>query len=126
MRISDWSSDVCSSDLTLAMLTRTVNSWGNIASIGLAQSHELQTTVMPFILRGVSILGVHSVHCPRAWREDIWHKLSGEWRPRVLDKIVTREVTLTALQWAGEDLIAGKVTGGTRSGGGRGGKGGGK
>ncbi|HEY9545347.1 MAG TPA: acryloyl-CoA reductase [Solimonas sp.] len=98
---------------TLAMLTRTVNSWGNIASIGLAQSHELQTTVMPFILRGVSILGVHSVHCPRAWREDIWHKLSGEWRPRVLDKIVTREVTLTDLPSACEDLIAGTVTGRT-------------
>ncbi|HET8882858.1 MAG TPA: acryloyl-CoA reductase [Solimonas sp.] len=98
---------------TLAMLTRTVKSWGNIASIGLAQSHELQTTVMPFILRGVSILGIHSVECPRAWREDIWNKLSGAWKPRVLDRIVTREVTLKDLPSACDDLIAGAVTGRT-------------
>ncbi|NGY05548.1 acrylyl-CoA reductase family protein [Solimonas terrae] len=98
---------------TLAMLTRTVKSWGNIASIGLAQSHELQTTVMPFILRGVSILGIHSVECPRAWREDIWARLSGEWKPRVLDRIVTREVTLKELPAACADLIAGTVTGRT-------------
>jgi len=98
---------------TLAMLTRTVKPWGNIASIGLAQSPELQTTVMPFILRGVSILGIHSVECPRAWREDIWHKLSGDWKPRVLDRIVAREVTLKELPSACDDLIAGTVTGRT-------------
>ncbi|WP_028080934.1 YhdH/YhfP family quinone oxidoreductase [Solimonas soli] len=98
---------------TLAMLTRTVKPWGNIASIGLAQSHELATTVMPFILRGVSILGIHSVECPRAWREDIWDKLSGEWRPRTLDRLVTREVALRDVPAACEDLIAGTVTGRT-------------
>ncbi|MFT4045766.1 MAG: YhdH/YhfP family quinone oxidoreductase [Solimonas sp.] len=98
---------------TLAMLTRTVKPWGNIASIGLAQSHELSTTVMPFILRGVSILGIHSVECPRPWREDIWSKLSGEWRPRALDRLVTREITLKELPSACEDLIAGTVTGRT-------------
>ncbi|MGV2481016.1 UNVERIFIED_CONTAM: oxidoreductase, partial [Salmonella enterica subsp. enterica serovar Weltevreden] len=45
---------------TLTWLTRTVQPYGNIVSIGLAQSHELNTTVMPFILRGVSLLGIHS------------------------------------------------------------------
>ena len=45
----------------LTWLTRTTNFWGNIASIGLASSHELKTTVMPFILRGVSLLGINSV-----------------------------------------------------------------
>ncbi|NKF20732.1 acrylyl-CoA reductase family protein [Solimonas marina] len=98
---------------TLAMLTRTVKPWGNIASIGLAQSHELTTTVMPFILRGVSLLGIHSVECPRAWREDIWAKLAGAWKPRVLDRIVTREIALKDLPAACEDLIAGTVTGRT-------------
>ena len=96
---------------TLTYLTRTVKPWGNIASIGLAQSHELQTTVMPFILRGVSLLGIHSVECPRAWREDIWKKLSGEWKPRHLAKIVTRLATLDELPEACADLIAGTVTG---------------
>jgi acrylyl-CoA reductase (NADPH) len=96
---------------TLTWLTRTVKPWGNIASIGLAQSHELNTTVMPFILRGVSLLGIHSVECPRAWREDIWRKLSGEWKPRHLGRIATRTVTLEELPVACADLIAGTVTG---------------
>jgi NADPH2:quinone reductase len=96
---------------TLAWLTRTVKPWGNIASIGLAQSHELTTTVMPFILRGVSLLGIHSVECPRAWREDIWRKLAGEWKPRHLGRIVTRTVSLDELPAACGDLIAGTVTG---------------
>ena len=96
---------------TLAWLTRTVKPWGNIASIGLAQSHELATTVMPFILRGVSILGIHSVECPRAWREDIWSKLAGPWKPRHLGSIATRTVTLDELPAACADLIAGTVTG---------------
>ena len=96
---------------TLAWLTRTVKPWGNIASIGLAQSHELTTTVMPFILRGVSLLGIHSVECPRAWREDIWRRLAGEWKPQHLDRIATRTVTLEELPAACGDLIAGTVTG---------------
>jgi len=96
---------------TLTYLTRTVKPWGNIASIGLAQSHELTTTVMPFILRGVSLLGIHSVECPRAWREDIWRKLAGEWKPRNLARIATRTVTLDELPAACADLIAGTVTG---------------
>lgn len=98
---------------TLAWLTRTVRPWGNIGSIGLAQSHELHTTVMPFILRGVSLLGIHSVDVPRAWREDLWHKLAGEWKPRILDRLVTREVTLEQLPTACEDLIKGTVQGRT-------------
>lgn len=98
---------------TLAWLTRTTRPWGNIASIGLAQSHELQTTVMPFILRGVSLLGIHSVECPRAWREDLWAKLAGAWKPRHLDRIVAREITLDALPAACADLIAGTVQGRT-------------
>lgn len=98
---------------TLAWLTRTTRPWGNIASIGLAQSHELHTTVMPFILRGVSLLGIHSVECPRVWREEIWAKLSGEWKPRVLERIVAREITLDELPAACEDLIKGAVQGRT-------------
>ena len=96
---------------TLTWLTRTVKPWGNIASIGLAQSHELNTTVLPFILRGVSLLGIHSVECPRAWREDLWKKLSGEWKPKHLERIASRTVTLDELPAACADLIAGTVTG---------------
>ena len=98
---------------TLTYLTRTVKPWGNIACIGLAQSHELHTTVMPMILRGVSILGIHSVECPRPWREAIWEKLAGDWKPRILERLVSREITLDQLPAACEDLIAGTVQGRT-------------
>ena len=54
----------------LTWLTRTMDYWGNIASVGLAGSHELHTTVMPFILRGVNLLGINSVATPRELRLD--------------------------------------------------------
>jgi len=66
---------------------------------------------MPFILRGVSLLGIHSVECPRNWREDIWKKLANEWKPRHLDRIATRTVGFDELPAACSDLIAGTVTG---------------
>jgi len=96
---------------TLAWLTRTVRPWGNIASIGLAQGFELATTVMPFILRGVSLLGIHSVECPRAWREEIWQQLGGDWKPRHLEQLVTRSITLDDLPAYCAELHAGKITG---------------
>ncbi|HZP12880.1 MAG TPA: YhdH/YhfP family quinone oxidoreductase [Nevskiaceae bacterium] len=98
---------------TLAWLTRTTKPWGNIASIGLAQGFELATTVMPFILRGVSLLGIHSVECPRPWREDLWKHLSTDWKPRHLDQIVAREVGLDDLQKVCGEFIAGAVQGRT-------------
>ena len=98
---------------TLTWLTRTVKPWGNIASIGLAQSHELNTTVMPFILRGVSLLGIHSVECPRAWREELWQRLASDWKPRHLDKLVSRVVTLEDLPKVCEEVVAGKIQGRT-------------
>lgn len=96
---------------TLAGLTRVVRPWGNIGSIGLAQSHELATTVMPFILRGVSLLGIHSVDVPRAWRVDIWNQLAGEWKPRDLSSIVRRTITLDEVPAACEELMASAVQG---------------
>ena len=98
---------------TLTWLTRTVKPWGNIASIGLAQSHELHTTVMPFILRGVSLLGIHSVECPRAWREELWQRLASDWKPRHLDKLVSRIVMLEDLPRVCEEVVAGKIQGRT-------------
>lgn len=77
---------------TLAWLTRTVKPWGSIASIGLAGGSELQTSVMPFILRGISLLGITSANCPMPRRRHVWQRLAGDLRPRHLDRIV--EATL--------------------------------
>jgi len=98
---------------TLAYLTRTVKPWGNIASIGLAQAPTLATTVIPLILRGVSLLGIHSVECPRAWRLDLWNKLAGDWKPRHLKTIAPREISLEDVPAVCEEMIAGKAQGRT-------------
>lgn len=92
---------------TLAWLTRTVEQWGTIASIGLAQDFKLDTTVMPFILRGVSLLGINSVDVPREWREAVWDRLGGPWKPARLDLIAPRTITLDELPAACEALVAG-------------------
>jgi NADPH2:quinone reductase len=73
---------------TLAWLTRTVKPWGSIASIGLAGGSELQASVMPFILRGISLLGITSANCPMPRRRHVWQRLAGDLRPRHLDRIV--------------------------------------
>ncbi len=77
---------------TLAWLTRTVKPWGNIASIGLVDDFRLNTTVMPFILRGVSLLGINSIEMPAPVRNDLWSRLGGDLKPGNLDRIVTRVV----------------------------------
>ncbi len=95
----------------LAGITRTVRPWGNIASIGLAGGHELNTTVMPFILRGVSLLGIDSVSCPYAIRQEIWQRLATDLKPRQLGEIVTRSVSLEELPAAFDEMLAGSVAG---------------
>jgi acrylyl-CoA reductase (NADPH) len=62
----------------------------------------------------VSLLGIHSVECPRDWRLDLWAKLQGPWKPHAaLKTVVTRTVTLEELPAACEDNIAGKTIGRT-------------
>lgn len=95
----------------LAWLTRTVRPWGNIVSIGLAGGTELHTTVMPFILRGVSLLGVTAANCPRPLREKVWTRLATDLKPRHLDRIVAGTVTLHDLPGIFEKVLAGQVTG---------------
>src|ERR1700704_3977284 len=65
----------------LAWLTRTVDFWGNIASIGMASSAELKTTVMPFILRGVTLVGINSSATRREWRLGGWKGIGAHPRP---------------------------------------------
>jgi NADPH2:quinone reductase len=98
---------------TLAWLTRTTNVWGNIASVGLAGGFKLETTVMPFILRGVSLLGINSVECPQYVRERAWSRLAGDLRPRHLDTITHREVSLDELPAVFGEYVDAAVTGRT-------------
>lgn len=95
----------------LAWLTRTVSYGGNIASIGLAASMELHTTVVPFILRAVCLLGINSVDTPRDLRLDVWRRLGGDLRPRHLDTIGSRTVAFEELPACFQHYIDGEVTG---------------
>lgn len=97
----------------LAQLLTTIEPWGSVASIGLAGGHELHTTVMPFILRGVSLLGITSANCPRARREQVWERLAGAWRPAHLDAIVQATVTLDEVPGVFERMLAGDTRGRT-------------
>lgn len=69
---------------------------GVVVATGLVASHELHTTVYPFILRGVSLLGVDSSQCGAALRRELWAKLADDWRLSQLDELA-RDVTLDAL-----------------------------
>ena len=95
----------------LAWLTRTMQPESNIASIGLAGGFKLETTVMPFILRGVNLLGINSVYVGRDRRERVWQRLASDLKPRCIDRIVTLEVTLSDLPSAFGGYLAGAVTG---------------
>ncbi len=97
----------------LTWLTRTVDFWGNIASIGLAGSAELKTTVMPFILRGVNLLGINSSATPRAPRLEVWKRIGTDLKPRHLDRIVTRTLEFADLPGAFQGYLDGTVTGRT-------------
>ena len=98
---------------TLTWLTRTVDFWGNIASIGLASGAGFTTTVMPFILRGVALLGVNSSATRREWRLAVWRRIATDLRPRHIERIVTRTIAFDELPAAFPDYIAGRVTGRT-------------
>ena len=73
----------------LSWMASTMQIGGTLASIGLAASHTFNTTVMPFILRGVSLLGIDSVNAPMPIREKVWKRLATDLKPRHLDSIVT-------------------------------------
>ena len=97
----------------LAGLSRVIKPYGNIAICGNAGGIELQTTVMPFIIRGVSLLGVASAGTARAIRDEIWARLSGDWKPMHLDRIASHEVALDDVPGVFEKMLAGGSLGRT-------------
>ena len=98
----------------LAWMASTMKVGGALASIGLAASHTLNTTVMPFILRGVSLLGIDSVNCPMAQRSAVWHHLANDMRPAHLapgSSEMVREIAFGDLPAAFDDYLQGRVKG---------------
>ncbi|MEO8256437.1 MAG: oxidoreductase [Acidobacteriota bacterium] len=95
---------------TLAWLTRTMLYGGSIAASGLTGGVDLHTTVIPFILRGVKLLGIDSVMCPMDLRRDVWHRLATDMKPAKLKSTVT-EIGLNELPDAFATLLGGKARG---------------
>ncbi len=98
---------------TLGWLTRTVQPWGNIASIGNASGIKIETTVMPFILRGVSLLGINSIEMPTSLRNRAWQRLGDDLKPAHLDLIAPRTIDFDDLPGAFEAYLTGSVVGRT-------------
>ena len=98
----------------LAWMASTMQVGGALASIGLAASFSLNTTVMPFILRGVSLLGIDSVNCPMSQRAQVWQRLATDMRPAHLapgaDRMV-RDIAFADLPAAFDDFIQGRAKG---------------
>ena len=95
---------------TLAWLSRTVKPWGNIACIGLAQGTELNTTVMPLILRGVSLVGVNVMELPSWLADQSWGRLASRLNREHLAIIAPREIAFDDLPGAFDAYIKGSNT----------------
>jgi len=94
----------------LGTIIRSIHFGGAVAAIGLALSPELPTTVHPFILRGVNLLGIASADTPLETKKRIWEKLASDWRPDALHHLV-RICTLDALTDEVDRMLAGELTG---------------
>ena len=95
----------------LTWLTRTMDYGGNIASIGLAASPALNTTVLPFILRAVCLLGINSVDTPRELRLAVWLRIAGDLKPQHLDVIGGQTIDFDDLPNSFQAFVDGKITG---------------
>ena len=81
----------------LARVLPHIHLWGNIACVGMAGGPELNSTVFPMILRGVSLLGISSTNCPMPLRHQLWGKLATNWKPQALPKVVSQTLSLEQL-----------------------------
>jgi NADPH2:quinone reductase len=95
----------------LGRLLSQVQPWGNVTSIGLAQGAEFRSTVMPFILRGVNLLGISSNNCPTALRIAIWQNLSKEYANESLSAIHQEEIGLPEVIEASRRMLNRKTHG---------------
>ena len=94
----------------LAWVVSTMKQGGTIASIGLAASMNLNTTVAPFILRGASLLGIDSGYIGEPYRSGVWRRLTLDLRPRHL-AAMTRVIAFDDLPGVFDDFIQGRVKG---------------
>jgi acrylyl-CoA reductase (NADPH) len=103
----------CVGGETLAHVVASLRYGAAVAASGNTGGVKLPTTVFPFILRGVALLGVDSVNCPIERRRMVWERLAGDLRPTTLDDLATDEVAFDGVQAALERILAGQAKGRT-------------
>jgi acrylyl-CoA reductase (NADPH) len=103
----------CVGGATLAGVLAALRIGGAVAASGNTGGPAVQTTVFPFILRGVALLGVDSVHCPLDERRGIWERLADDLRPARLDESIASEIDLHQLDDTLTAIRSGEVTGRT-------------
>lgn len=94
----------------LTALLKSTRYGGAVTCCGLVGSPELPLNVYPFILRGVSLIGIDSAQCPRAVREEVWRRLASGWKPARLAETVG-ECTLTGLEEKIQAILRGEMRG---------------
>jgi putative YhdH/YhfP family quinone oxidoreductase len=97
---------------TLTAALKATRYGGTVTCCGLVGSADLNLNVYPFILRGVSLLGIDSVQCPLALRSAVWHKLANEWRLSQLEQLA-EECTLEGLEEKVAAILKGQLQGRT-------------
>jgi acrylyl-CoA reductase (NADPH) len=97
---------------TLAAVIKGTRYGGAVTCCGLVGSADLPLNVYPFILRGVSLLGVDSVQCPRELRQEVWKKLASDWKPPRLEETAV-EIDLNGLEEKMQAILKGEVRGRT-------------
>lgn len=95
---------------TLARLLTQMKYGGSVAAVGLAGGSALETTVIPFLLRGVNLLGIDSVMRPREPRQKAWARLAEQTPMDKLESMIT-EAALSDLPGLGDDILKGRVRG---------------
>jgi putative YhdH/YhfP family quinone oxidoreductase len=95
---------------TLVAAVKSTRYGGVVTCCGLVGSTDLAMNIFPFILRGVSLLGIDSVNCPVGTRLHVWEKLAGEWKPKHLSETIT-EVPLEGLEEKIQAILRGEIRG---------------
>jgi len=114
MESERWAAAIdCVGGSTLAYVLRTLRYGGSVAASGLTGGGDLPTTVFPFILRGVNLLGIDSVQTPIAVRRDLWRRIGNDLRPPQVDKDRGEVIGLSELPDALDKILAGGMVGRT-------------
>lgn len=96
---------------TLASILSKIQYNGSVAVSGLTGGGSVPTTVFPFILRGINLLGIDSVYCPMHVRQDLWNRMATDLKPSTLSETVNKEITLEELPETLPTILKGQARG---------------